>query len=401
MGRDRLGLPGHIGSRPGPYPQRMTSSRTEAALPASVRLPERLSVGTRGLVAAIVVSRVVVLFAAWFAEQVVTVNPRLTSGDGGPILRSLTAWDGWWYLGIARDGYHAAPLVDGYHDYAFLPLWPSLIRLLSLPWPGLAGPIAVVLSNALFVVGLVVLVRLGEKVVGPERAALGAILLAIFPFSAVFSMAYAESLFLCLSAGAFLAAERDRRLLAGILVALAAVTRLQGAVLALPIWLLLFLRDGRRLRPSQAWLLLGPLAAAAFLGGASVFAGGAGAYGAAQAAWGRAGVGGAAPDASLISLLSLINIVQLLTLLAAVFLLVFLRPDRIPLPYGLLTVLSLGLVFASGSLESIGRHVMLAFPYSWLLAGRRARWFRVGWPVVSLVLLFVLSTAMFAGRFVP
>ena len=401
MERGRLGLPGHIGAPAGPYPQRMTSSRTDAALPASVRLPDRLTLGTRGLVAAVVASRAVVLLAAWAAEQVVTVNPRLTSGDGGPILRSLTSWDGWWYLGIARDGYHAAPLVEGYHDYAFLPLWPALIRLLSWPWPELAGPIAVILANVLFVAGLVILVRLGEKVVGPERAALGAILLAIFPYSAVFSMAYAESLFLCLSTGAFLAAERDRRLLAGILIALAAVTRLQGAVLAVPIWLLLFLRDGRRVRPSQAWLLLGPLAAVAFLGGVSILAGGAGAYGAAQAAWGRAGVGGAAPDSSLISLLSLVNVVQLVTLLAAVFLLVFLRPDRIPLPYGLLTVLSLGLVFASGSLESIGRHVMTAFPYAWLLAGRRARWFRVGWPVVSLVLLFVLSTAMFAGRFVP
>lgn len=401
MGRVVPGLPGHIRSRSGPYPQRMTSSRTEAALPASVRLTDRLSFGTRALVAAIVVSRAVVLASAWVAEQVVTVNPKLTSGDGGPILRSLTAWDGWWYLGIARDGYHAAPLTDGYHDYAFLPLWPALVRLLAWPWPGLAGPIAVVLANTLFVVGLVIFVRLGEKVVGPERAAFGAILLAIFPFSAVFSMAYAESLFLCLSTGAFLAAERDRRLLAGILVALAALTRLQGAVLALPIWLLLFLRDGRHLRRSQAWLLLGPLAAIAFLGAVSVLAGGAGAYGAAQAAWGRAGVGGAAPDASLGSLLSLVNVIQLATLLVAVFLLVYLRPDRIPLPYGLLTLLSLGLVFASGSLESIGRHVMTAFPYAWLLAGRRARWFRVGWPIVSLVLLFVLSTAMFAGRFVP
>jgi hypothetical protein len=379
----------------------MTSTRTEEAVPASVRSPDRLAYATRPLLAAIVLSRAVVLLAAYVAEQIVTVNPRLTSGDGAPILRSLTAWDGWWYLGIVHNGYHVEPLVDGYHDYAFLPLWPAIIRLLSWPWPSLAGSIAVVLSNVLFVVGLLILVRLGEKVVGPERAALGAILLAIFPFSAVFSMAYAESLFLCLSTGAFLAAERDRRALAGILVALAALTRLQGAVLALPVWLVLFLHDGRRLRPSQAWLILGPLAAVGVLAGVAILAGGPGAYGAAQAAWGRAGVGGGAPDESLASLLSLVNVVQLVTLLVAVFLLVYLRPDRIPAPYGLLTLLSLGLVFASGSLESIGRHVMSAFPYSWILAGRRARWFRLGWPVVSIALLFVLSTAMFAGRFVP
>jgi len=381
----------------------MASLRTGATLStsASILHPGRVAFGWPALVAAIALSRAVVLAGAVAAEQVVARNPLLTSGDQAPILRSLTAWDGWWYLGIVRDGYHTAPLVDGYHDYAFLPLWPAIIRLLSWPWPSLAGPIAAILANVLFVIALLILVRLGEAVVGRERAFLGAILLAIFPFSAIFSMAYAESLFLCLSAGAFLAAERDRRALSGVLVGLAALARLQGAVLALPVWLILFLRDGRRLRVSQAWLGLGPLAAAGVLLGISVFAGGAGAYGAAQAAWGRAGLGGAAPDATLASLLSLVNVVQLGTLLIAVFLLVYLRPDRIRLPYGILIVLSLGLVFASGSLESIGRHVMTAFPNAWLLAGRPAGWFRVGWPILSLVLLFVLSTAIFAGRFVP
>ena len=215
-------------------------------------------------------------------------------------------------------------------------------------------------------------------------------------------MAYAESLFLCLSTGAFLAAERDRRLLAGILVALAALTRLQGAVLALPIWLLLFLRDGRHLRP------LAGLAAARTARRDRLPRRQCRSWPAAPARTAPRRRPGAGPASagpprtqSLVSLLSLVNVIQLATLLVAVFLLVYLRPDRIPVPYGLLTLLSLGLVFASGSLESIGRHVMTAFPYAWLLAGRRARWFRVGWPIVSLVLLFVLSTAMFAGRFVP
>jgi hypothetical protein len=353
------------------------------------------------LVAAVAVSRLVVLAAAFIAENVISRNPRLTSGDTVPILRSLTSWDGWWYLGIARDGYHVAPLVDGYHDYAFLPLWPAIIRVFSWPWPAYAGLVSVVLANALFIVGLALLVRLGERVVGRERALVGAALLALLPFSAVFSMAYGESLFLCLSTGAFLAAERDRRALAGVLVGLAALARLQGAVLALPVWVVLFLRDGRRLRPSQAWLLLGPLVAGAFLLAVGAFAGGTGAYGAAQVAWGRSGVGGAAPGQTLADVFSIVNAAQLATLIVAVFLFVYLRPDRIGVPYALLTVMSIGLVFLSGSLESIGRHVMSAFPNSWVLAGRRAHWFRVGWPILSTAGLFILSTAMFAGRFVP
>ena len=95
--------------------------------------------GWRGLVAVVVASRLVVLAAALVAELLVPRNPLLTGGDGAPILQSLTSWDGWWYLGIVRDGYHAAPLDGAYHDYAFLPLYPMLVRLLATPFPGWEG----------------------------------------------------------------------------------------------------------------------------------------------------------------------------------------------------------------------------------------------------------------------
>ena len=61
-------------------------------------------VGWRGLVAVVVASRLVVVAAALVAELFVPRNPLLTGGDGAPILESLTSWDGWWYLGIVRDG---------------------------------------------------------------------------------------------------------------------------------------------------------------------------------------------------------------------------------------------------------------------------------------------------------
>ena len=44
---------------------------------------------------------------------------------------------------------------------------------------------------------------------------------------------------------------------------------------------------------------------------------------------------------------------------------------------------------------------MPAFPYEWILAGRRGIGGRLLWPAVSIVLLFGLSTMMFAGWFVP
>jgi hypothetical protein len=355
------------------------------------------------LIAVVGVSRLIVLAAAAVAENLVNCNPLLTGGDPAPILRSLTSWDGWWYLGIVRNGYHAAALVDGYHDYAFLPLYPALVRLLATAVPGWEGLIAVVLSNVLFAIALALLVALTAPRLGRDLAVRSAALLALFPFSAAFSMAYAESLFLVLALGAFLATERGRPALAGLLLAFATLTRLQGAVLLVPLVWLLWEREHRP-RPMWIALFLGPIAAASAFTWVTSFTGDPASYSAAQAAWGRGGLGGD-PTGSLATGLTgavaMIHAVDLAVLIGATFLFVFLRRDRIPPAYASVPVLFLVLVFASGSIQSIGRLLMPAFPYQWILAGRRGWLGRVGWPVVSAVLLFALSVAMFAGWFVP
>ena len=355
------------------------------------------------LVAVVVASRALVVAAAAVAETVVARNPLLTGADPAPILRSLTSWDGWWYLGIVRDGYHAQALVDGYHDYAFLPLYPMLVRALAVPFPGWEGLIAVLVSNVLFGVAIALMVALTSPRFGRAFAVRSAALLAVFPFSAVFSMAYAESLFMVLSLGAFLAAERRRPVLAGVLLALATLTRLQGAVLVLPLAWLLWSHD-RRPRPSWLALLLGPIAAAAAFAWVIWLTGSVASYGAAQGAWGRAGLGGDTTGTlatGLSSSVAMVHVVDFAVLIVATFLLVFIRRDRIPRVYASLPILFLGVVFVSGSIQSIGRLLMPAFPYQWILAGRRSWLGRVGWPAVSLVLLFALSVAMFAGWFVP
>lgn len=355
----------------------------------------------------IVVSRLIVLAAAALAESALPRDPLLTSGDPAPLLASLTSWDGWWYLAIARDGYHAEPLMGAYRDVAFFPLYPALVRALAAPWPAFTGLVAVLASNVLFVVALCLLVALGDRVVGEGRSRSAAGLLALSPFAASFSMAYSESLFLVLALGAFLAAERDRRPTAGILLGLAALSRANGALLALPVCLLLLARDGRP-RRSLGWVLLGPAAAVGYLGWVGSLGGSVFAYGAAQAAWGRVGpsvtpAGGSlgASFDQLGPLLGGYQLALLATLLVGVFLLVYLRPDRIPRPYALLPLLGIGSVLASGIIESVGRYLTVAFPYAWVLAGRRAVLVRRALPIASGALLFLVSTAVFTGGWVP
>ena len=79
----------------------------------------------------------------------------------------------------------------------------------------------------------------------------------------------------------------------GLCLALAVLCRLQGIALILHLVIILLRQDGWRPRPSQAWLLLGPIAAVGFLAYVGSVTGTPTAYLDAQQAWGREGFGGA------------------------------------------------------------------------------------------------------------
>jgi len=375
-----------------------------AVVVTPARAGKRAASAARTIFLAFLVSRLVVLAAALLAEGLVAKglvvrNPLLTSGDSAPILRSLTSWDGWWYLGIARDGYHATPLVAAYHDYVFPPLFPALVRVISAPVPALAGPLSVLLANGLFLVGLLLLYRLSCRVLDPERAVRSCVLLCLFPLSAVFSMTYTESLFLVLMLGSLLAAERGQAPASATFAALAGVTRLVGVLLVLPLGLILWQRlaDRRRL----LWLSVVPAGALLFGLYVAGLTGHLTALFEAQAAWGRTGLTPGPADGGSIANATPLGVSLLLALAGYVFLFVFFRTDRIPVAYALLAALLLAVPALSGSLDSIGRYGMIAFPFVWALAGRGSRAMRYGWPVVSTVLLGVCSILLFAGWYYP
>ena len=353
-----------------------------------------------GLVALFVASRLLVVVAAVVAEYLIPRNPELGT-SAGPILSSLTSWDGFYYLGIATGGYQADPVAGSYTNLAFPPLYPLLIRVASLPFPGFEPLVAVVISNVAFLAALGLLVRLGTPYLGRRRASLAAGLLVIYPFASVFAMAYTESVFLLFMVAAFLAAERRHRTWAGIFLALTVLTRLQGVALLLPLVILMLRQDGWRLRASQAWLLLGPLAGVGFLAYVASVTGSATAFLDAQGAWGREGLGGSAPDETIGAKFSPYQAALLLTLLWSVFLLVFVRVDRMRPEYWLIPVLFIAAELSSGSLEAVGRITMLAFPFVWILANRRSMFARRAWPTISVGLFTIVAILSFGGYWVP
>jgi hypothetical protein len=142
----------------------------------------------------------------------------------------LIVLDAWWYTEIAQNGYHAQGMLEGgfgmYHDFAFFPGWPALIAMLSRVLPLDTGLVALLAANALFCVGAVLVWRFARPRFGERTANWGLALLAFSPAGYVFSMAYAESLFLVVAALA-LATPIASRSRAG-LAALAQVIRLPG-----------------------------------------------------------------------------------------------------------------------------------------------------------------------------
>ncbi|HEY7701855.1 MAG TPA: mannosyltransferase family protein [Candidatus Limnocylindrales bacterium] len=354
-----------------------------------------------GLIAIFIASRIVIVAAAIVAEYLIPRNPLLTPGADGPILRSLTSWDGWYYLGIAANGYEAAPVAGAYSNVAFPPLYPALVKLLSLPFPAYAGVVAVVVSNVAFLLAMALMVRLATPYIGRRRATLAAGLLAIYPFASAFAMAYTESLFLLVMLAAFLAVERGHRAWAGVFLALTVACRLQGIALILPLGLLMLRQDGWRPKPSLLWLGLGPLAAVGFLAYIATVTGSPTAFLDAQEAWGRTGIGSAEPTETIGAGFSPYQGALLLTLLATTFLFVFVRADRMPLEYTLVPVLFIAAELSSGSLEAVGRITMAGFPLFWILANRRSVFARRGWPMVSVGLFAIIAILSFGGYWVP
>jgi hypothetical protein len=185
--------------------------------------------------------------------------PGSTRGFGwlGDVLAAPAArWDAAWYLTIAHYGYR--PDLGGFtapRD-AFFPLYPIGVRALSgfgAP-PVLAGVLLSLLALAL---GLYALHRLTTLEAarlhlggGRELARLTVLTCALGPMAFFFSAVYSESLYLALSAGAFLCARRGRWPLAAACAALAAATRSSGVVLALPL-ALLYLYGPREDRPAD------------------------------------------------------------------------------------------------------------------------------------------------------
>lgn len=186
------------------------------------------------------------------------------------LARETSNWDGLWYVALAARGYPDHLLRFHYSTLGFLPLYPMLMRGLgdvlatSNVWSGL------IIAMTLGGVTTILIGRLAERWFGLAAGRRAVLFFCLFPGSIVFSMDYSEGLMLACVAGAMLALEHRRWLLAGILAGLS--TAVGPVALAIvPAAAVVWVRELRRSgwRAPEAWRaaafpLLAPMGVVAF-----------------------------------------------------------------------------------------------------------------------------------------
>ena len=158
------------------------------------------------------------------------------------LLNLPVRWDAGWYLQIVTDGYQYAaadPAVQ--QNIVFFPAYPMLMRVIGRLFGGdMTGYVAagMLVSVASFFGALVYLYAMARDRYG-EDAARGTIwLLAAYPFAIFFGALYTESLFLLGTVGAFYHFTKQQFGRAASWGLIVGLTRVNGALLALPLALL-------------------------------------------------------------------------------------------------------------------------------------------------------------------
>jgi len=147
-------------------------------------------------------------------------------------------FDGVHYLRIAQNGYSAE------YVQSFFPLYPFLIKIFNvIPKTGnldmslFTDPsyfvIGIISSNIFFVAALYFLFKLWKEEYSHKSAVISIFLLLSFPTAFYFGAVYTESLFLLLAVLTFWFARKDSYMLAGLFAALASATKVQGALLSI------------------------------------------------------------------------------------------------------------------------------------------------------------------------
>ena len=187
-------------------------------------------------------AKIILLYFAWriglflVASQAPTFLPvfanrfpyvDLLRASGLPYwIWSFGNFDGVHYLRIAEDGYAYQ------FTQVFFPLYPILIKAGSFATFGNLLISALIISNAAFLVGLLIFYKLVKSTYNDKIATWSTIFVLAFPTSFYFGAVYTEGIFFLMVVASFYLLEKNKTLLASIIGSFASATRLVGLFLA-------------------------------------------------------------------------------------------------------------------------------------------------------------------------
>lgn len=162
-------------------------------------------------------------------------------------LNAFTAWDGRFYWYLADNGY------AGKISSAFYPLYPALMRILSVVMP---TPIAgLLLSNLFFVLAGILFYRLCLDKFNATVANFALVAWLLYPASFFLNLVYTEALFLFLSLACFYSLDRRCFFYSSIFAALLVLARPVG-IFIVPALVVYAIRNRKIVAPFKLWALV-------------------------------------------------------------------------------------------------------------------------------------------------
>lgn len=321
-------------------------------------------------------------------------------------------WDAGWYFTIVKEGYRMVENVYTVSNLAFFPVYPLLVRLITGAFPSdlvtdeLLVSVGVILSNLFLIGSLALMYKISSNIFKNKKIAIRANwLLLTFPKAFFLSSFYSESTFLFLSLLTIWLAKKRRWFWACLAGAVAATTRSVGLIIALPlIWEYLESKKWqlKKIDFSILWFGLVPVGVLVFFSYLYYLTGDFLAAIKVQSAWGRQITG---PVISFLKptgywpfVTALDRIVMLGVVIGSLKMALGSIKPLIPLGfYSLLIILP---PLFTGTLDSVSRYALVAFPVfmylSYLVEKIENKTLRRGIVVVGGMVMMVLQLVLFA-----
>src|SRR3989344_6780560 len=322
-----------------------------------------------------------VLFIAFSVFNLLPHSDRFQNN----FLTSFSNWDGGHYLGIAEFGYSEK------FQYAFFPLYPLLIKLLTEITQNylLSGILISIICTFL---GLHIFYKLVSLDFDKRLAEKACIYLLFFPTAFYFLTVYTEGLFFFLTISTFYFLREKKLLLATIFAIFASATKVAGLAVVIALIVEVHLLFG--ISKKNFYIFLSPLGFILYCYFLNTQTGDPFYFITAQNHWLRSLSMPFTPFWETIRNLSSpgftsTNYTAFLDLLFAIFGVgLIIRSFRfLPFSYSIYGLVSLALPLFSTSLSSMPRFLLVIFPIFILLSLLKDKYLILGYQMISLMLL--------------